>query len=176
MRSQKGITIMSLAIYVISFLMVTVLIGMITTFFYRNINMMDTGISNSVSYNKLNAYMLNEVKRVDRINVYDRDIYNDAQGTTITESFITFEYDNKTVITFVQNGKTVYYCKSTLMPRPGTDPVIYDLNVDDVVKLCENVEDNGFKAVLSESAGKKLVQVLLKLEGNTYTTEYVLGG
>lgn len=162
MKSQKGITMMSLVIYVVSFLAITVLIGTITTFFYKNISVIDTGISTSVDYNRFNTYMLNEAKRIDIINVY-----SDRPG--VTEPFITFEYEDGSIVTFVKKGKNLYYCKT---PK-STHPDEYE-----AVKICENIDEDGFRVVAGEDSdkGKRTIRVLLKLSGQSFSTEYVVGG
>ena len=63
MKSQKGITMLSLVIYVASFLAVTVVVAAITTFFYNNIKVINTDMGSSSYYNKLNLYMANETKK-----------------------------------------------------------------------------------------------------------------
>ena len=47
MKSQKGITMLSLVIYVASFLAVTGVVAAITTFFYNNIKVINTDMGSS---------------------------------------------------------------------------------------------------------------------------------
>ena len=62
MKSQKGITLMSLVIYVIAFMIVAGIIGSITTFFYSNYNFLDERSGVAAEFNKLNLAFAEEVK------------------------------------------------------------------------------------------------------------------
>ena len=61
-KSQKGITMVSLVIYVASFLTVTLLIGYITTFFYNNVDVLNSTAGGAADYNMLCTYIKNECK------------------------------------------------------------------------------------------------------------------
>jgi len=103
-KSQSGFTIISLVVYVIGFLTITVVIGMITTFFYKNINTLEAGINTSSEYNKFNLYILNEVKE---------------RGNTISDFgdyYITFRRNNGSgdFKTFVLIDNILYYNKIAL--------------------------------------------------------------
>ena len=54
MKSQKGVTMLALVIYVASFMLITGIVGAITTYFYNNIKLIDTNIATNSEYNKLN--------------------------------------------------------------------------------------------------------------------------
>ena len=101
MKSQKGVTMMSLVVYVASFLAVTGVIATITTFFYNNIGTVNTNIGSNAYYNKLNLFLVNETKKRNNriINWGDDYIYfNDGYETN---RFIYLEgmvYFNKVAI------------------------------------------------------------------------------
>ena len=63
MKSQKGITMISLILYVASFVAVTAVVAGVTTFFYSNMQVMNTSVGNNSSYNKMNLYLVNECKK-----------------------------------------------------------------------------------------------------------------
>jgi Tfp pilus assembly major pilin PilA len=64
LKSQKGITLMSLVIYIASFLIVAGIISGITIFFYKNTTLMDTEVYSAAEYNKLNMYLVKESEEV----------------------------------------------------------------------------------------------------------------
>ncbi len=64
-KSQKGVTMISLIIYVASFLTVTIVIGYITTFFYNNVNVMNDTAGMSADYNTIMACIKKETKKSD---------------------------------------------------------------------------------------------------------------
>lgn len=65
LKSQKGITMMSLVIYVASFLVVASIVSGITIFFYNNTALIDKEIYSAAEYNKLNMYLVKESEQLD---------------------------------------------------------------------------------------------------------------
>ena len=62
MKSEHGITIMSLIIYVIAMMLVIGIIATINSFFYTNVMNLEDESSNIAELNKFNMYFLEEVK------------------------------------------------------------------------------------------------------------------
>lgn len=62
-KSNKGVTITGLVIYVSSFLMICTIIGVITTFFFNNTKFLSSEATASAEYDILNAYLAKEAKR-----------------------------------------------------------------------------------------------------------------
>ena len=62
--SNKGITMMSLIIYVTSFLVVVGVVAGITAFFYGNASLMTQELYSASDYNKLNLYLVKESEQV----------------------------------------------------------------------------------------------------------------
>jgi len=167
MKSQKGVTMISLIIYIASFLAVTMVVGAITTFFYGNVGIMDTRIGSSAQYNRINLYMLNECKKTDNALLAWHNTDSGARSSTptnkdqlsaatrdlATETFITFEDSsgNKNSFIYVAAEKNLYY---------------------NSVKIGENIE--AFKFKLDYSTGKTVLKLFLNVDGTAYTTEYVL--
>lgn len=158
MKSQKGITMVSLIIYVVSFLLVTVTVAGITTFFYNNIEILDDSIGSNSQYNKFNLYLLNECKKEGnelfawRESDESKDI-SKLVNKSIQNKFITFEDNTGEKNSFIyddENSKLYY----------------------NLIKLCDNVED--FKMKVEEVNGKTVLKVFIKIEGTTFSTEYVV--
>lgn len=99
MKSQKGVTMLSLVIYVASFMLVTGIIGAITTYFYNNMKIIDTSIGSSAEYNKLNLYIAKQTKN-DGVTV---------KNNPEDENNITFVHTDGTQNTFVKKGDLLYY-------------------------------------------------------------------
>ena len=64
-KSNKGVTITGLVIYVSSFLMICGVIAVITTFFYNNTKFLSSEATASSEYDILNAYLAKEAKTED---------------------------------------------------------------------------------------------------------------
>ena len=147
MKSQKGITMLSLVIYVASFLAVTGVVAAITTFFFFFIKVINTDMGSSSYYNKLNLYMANETKKAGN-EVYKYDTTDLSAGS----KYITFKDASNNKNTFVQEGNILYYNK---------------------IALCRNVSD--FKVKVDSSQGKQVVNVFVEIDGTAYSTNYVVG-
>ena len=61
-RSNKGVTITGLVIYVSSFFMICAVIGVITTFFFNNTKFLSGEATASAEFDILNAYLAKEAK------------------------------------------------------------------------------------------------------------------
>lgn len=148
MKSQKGITAISLVVYVVSFSIIAVIVGTLTNYFYSNIQILDSSVSSSSEYNKFNLYMLNETKKKgNTVEVVSDDTAENDEGNSI----IFISSDGQTKNSFKKLGNILYYNK---------------------IKLCEDV--NEFKIKSDKSTGKATVTVLLTIGNNSYSTEYVI--
>ena len=77
MKSNKGIAMLSLVIYVASFLVITMLVGTISTYFYNNMDMINSTVGGNAEYNKLNLYLVTLIKKKElsdiKVGGYDYD-------------------------------------------------------------------------------------------------------
>ena len=149
MKSQKGVTMLALVIYVASFMLITGIVGAITTYFYNNIKLIDTNIATNSEYNKLNLYMAKFTKNEDMEIV--------SYG----------ELNNSTYITFRGPSPT-----GTVMSYTFVKPYISDILYLNKAKLCTNVDNFGVN--VDESTGKKVLKIFFQVAGTVYSTEYVV--
>lgn len=61
MKSERGITLTSVMIYVLVFTIVVLTIGRITTYFYKNVKTLSTSTTSYGQYTKFNSYFSEEV-------------------------------------------------------------------------------------------------------------------
>lgn len=85
----------SLVIYIASFVIIIAIVGTITTFFNHNIRNLGNSESISSEYNKFNLYMLEYTK-------------NDYEIPKYSEDFVTFTKEGKSD-TFVKKGNGLYF-------------------------------------------------------------------
>ena len=172
LKSKNGVTMISLIFYIASFLTITLVISGITTFFYNNVEVLDTSSGSSSQYNKLNLYMLNECKKkgnslwawknsVDTSTEEGIALIEDTPDNTenlsessVDNTFITFENESnvKNSFIYVANEKNLYY---------------------NSIKLCEDVEK--FKFKIDNSNGNTVLKIFIQIDGIPYTTDYVVG-
>ena len=101
MRNQKGITMVSLVIYVLSFAIIIGIIGSVTAFFSSGMREMNQNAGASSEYNKFNIYM----------SKYTKNGYN----------IIPDEYENNQYIAFEKDGEKIVFEK--------VDDILYVDNV-----------------------------------------------
>lgn len=131
MKSEKGVTLSSLIIYVIAMSIIIGTIAAITNYFYGNINGLTNRTEGSKQYTEFNSYFVNEVNKKDNSvltellnsNGETKIIFSSGNQFKFTEGAIyfnkikickevtscTFEFDeetNKITVTMQINGKT----------------------------------------------------------------------
>lgn len=79
MKSQKGIALTSLIIYVIAMLIVISIISVISTFFYNNIEEVGENVDPSKEFTQFNTYFLQDINR-DEIEVIECKNINPFAG------------------------------------------------------------------------------------------------
>lgn len=89
MKNKKGITLISLIIYIILMTFTVGIIGTITANFYGNLNKIDKDSKGAVAYAKFNMYILNDMK-TDGMTV--NDVTNTKIELEIPNSDETIRY------------------------------------------------------------------------------------
>ena len=99
MKSEKGITLISLTIYVIAMAIVVGVIAIISTFFYSNMEDTDNIVSPMTEYTKFNSFFSDEVNH-EGIEVV-------SCGTTDNgQNYIVFS--NEVQYTYISENKAIY--------------------------------------------------------------------
>lgn len=99
MKSQKGITLISLTIYVIVMAIVVGVVAIISTFFYSNMDNTTQDLDPITEYTKFNSFFSDEVNH-SNIKVLDC-------GTTENgQNYIVF--DNEVQYTFIPENQGIY--------------------------------------------------------------------
>ena len=93
MKSEKGITLMSIVIYIILLISVIGLMSIILTRFYANTNVAQADTEDLIQFNYFNTYFLKEIKT------------RNNQVETITGDYLVFTSGN----TFSKANHKIYY-------------------------------------------------------------------
>lgn len=94
MKSEKGVTLISVTIYVIVMAMVVGIMAVISTFFYSNVNDINEVIDPITEFTKLNSYLSEEVN------------HSNIKILECKDNYIVF--DNGVQYTFVAENKGIY--------------------------------------------------------------------
>ena len=128
MKSNKGIAMTSLVIYVTCFFVITTLVGVISTYFYNNMDLVSTRAGGSAEFNKLNVYLLDKIKDPELHSVYATKT---SEGGPHDGMVVFFdELGNKKDL-IVKNGDLIYLNDVVL----ATNVVITKKQVTYITKL-----------------------------------------
>ncbi len=186
MNSQKGITLMSLMIYVVAFLTVTGIIGAVTTFFYSNYSMLDEKSSVSAEYNKLNLIFAEESAKKNNTVYSMKSNIAGEKAERFAEPSESLEYESKydllKDIKFRCEGHEANYLDpQDFKPFFDTYVLFSDENFIGWRKdqkviyynqsiICEDVEDFIInKSVLND---KEILSVYVQFGSKSFSTKY----
>jgi len=150
MKSEKGIAMMSLVVYVASFLVITLLVGTITSFFYSNVKILDANTGSAADYNKINLYMVGSLKS-GNLRSFVLDNSNPDENKLLVTMYTDESHIGYRSHQFQKKGNTIYY---------------------DYTALCNNVET--FELTKSNQNGKDVIDMHVVIGGNSYTNTYVI--
>ncbi len=97
MKSEKGITLTSLVIYVIGITIIFAVVANLTIYFNKNSRTIEYTTNNSAQITRLNQYLINDTKK------------ENAQITEANENIITIQANGETIkYTYDKNSKGIY--------------------------------------------------------------------
>ena len=94
MKTQKGITLISLTIYIIALTIVVAMVSVISTYFYTNMNSSIETINPLSEYTKFNSFFSDEAN------------FRNIQVLECKENYIVF--NNNVQYTFIPENKAIY--------------------------------------------------------------------
>ena len=120
MKSEKGISLVSLIIYLIVMTIVVTIIARISTYFYKNVSSTDSNLEQNEQLVKFNAFITKE------INIQD-NIVNDIGDNG---KYIIF---NKTQNQYTFENGAIYIYKVKICSKINTNDSRFDINGDVVI-------------------------------------------
>ena len=97
MKSEKGITLTSLVIYVIGITIIFAVVANLTIYFNKNSRTIEYTTNNSAQITRLNQYLINDTKK------------ENAQIIDINENIITIQANGETIkYTYDKDSKGIY--------------------------------------------------------------------
>lgn len=160
MKSERGVTLTSLIIYVIAMLITVTIISVITSYFYQNIQTSTEKYSSLGEYTRFSSYFSEEVNKDDNKvlevgNIYEKDENGnnkqDEDGNNIIEQhYVAFSSGNQ--YTYIPSNKAIY---------------------QNNVKITSGVEKCTFEEIIKN--GKTAISVKITIgEDVERTVEYIL--
>lgn len=146
MKSERGVTTISVTIYIIAMLLAVTIIGILTGFFYKNVDISSNANDINKQYTKFNAYFTEEVN-ISGNTVVEMQVKD--EGTENELSFIVFSSGNQ--YTFIKQNKGIYFGHT---------------------KIATNIEECKFEK--KENNGKTTITVKIVGDNLDRTTTYTL--
>ena len=147
MENQKGITLVSLSVYIIGMMVIIAIVATLTTFFYKNINNIDDN-DISTDYTKFTKIFSSEINK---------------SGNTVVEAKTYIENDKKVSYIIFSSGNQYTYKEE--------NKSIYQNNI----KICTKIDNCEFSYSYQNSQYKINVELIagnISLTGenkNVYT-------
>ena len=116
LKNNKGVTLTSIAIYVIALTITVIIITRISTYFYQNVNKVSTSVEANSEYTKFNSYF------TDEINLQGNEVIacsTDSNGM----NYIIFS-KTKNQYSFYKNG--IYRNKVKIIKNVDSCQITYD--------------------------------------------------
>ena len=189
MKSQKGISLMSLLVYVVAFVMVSGIIAVITTFFYSNYSFLDENVSISSEYNKLNLCFIQESEKLGNYvfakgshcmntacgnhgtSEYWSNFYTESENSGELQSNI--HYDSKLDLLNDLEVRCKHFFdiyiifsdENFIGWRKDEKTIYYNQSV-----YCNNVDK--FSITQDYKNGKNIISVYVQFDKKSYSTKY----
>lgn len=123
MKSQNGITLSSLIIYIIVMIMVIGVMARVSTMFYNNVNKLDNRTIEISKFNNFNTYFVKEIKLPN--NGIDK----------IENNYILFKSGNS----FLYQNQNIYY--NDLMIVDNVKNLVFTRESESVINLNISFEE-----------------------------------
>lgn len=111
MKSQKGVTLVALVIYIIVFTIVISILSVISSFFFSNVNFVKEQANYAPEFNKFNMFFIQDVKNNKNVTVNNNTV-EFADGTRYD-----FNSDQKAIY---RNGKAIAKNIQVAVFKPST--------------------------------------------------------
>lgn len=108
MKSQKGVTLVSLTVYVIVMAIVIGILATITTFFYKNVNDVNAEIDPIAEYTTFNSYFSDEINHPNIKIVKCMTNTNNSTVNSAGNSQNYIVFSNGVQYTYVPENKGIY--------------------------------------------------------------------
>lgn len=133
MKSNKGITLISLIIYIIVMLVVVGIVGTITSYFNKNVNTQYTESTKTDDDTNLNMYLLNDLKnrKVTLLNSSSAKIQQTVTGLTT----LRIQYEDSTVIQYTISSDGIYRDKLKVYSKNANNLTFKVIEIVDNEKM-----------------------------------------
>ena len=142
MKSEKGVTLISVIIYVIAMLIIIAVITVLTSYFYTNVDINSASEDLNQQYTKFNSYFTEEVNRKgNKILEIGETQNNEEEGP---QKYIIFSSGNQ--YTYVPANQGIYM-NTVKISENITDCTFERIDQDDITMVKVTIKGNNFERV-----------------------------
>lgn len=142
MKSEKGVTLISVIIYVIAMLIIIAVITVLTSYFYTNVDLNSASEDLNQQYTKFNSYFTEEVNRKgNKILEIGETQNNEEEGP---QKYIIFSSGNQ--YTYIPANKGIYM-NTVKIAENITDCTFEKNDADGKTKITVTINGNNFERV-----------------------------
>ena len=155
MKTEKGVTLISVTIYVIVMLIVVSIITVLTVYFYRNVDVNSANEDFNQQYTRFNSYFTEEINKkgnkvIDIQSISTTGTEGEIESNTNQQNYIVFSSGNQ--YTYIPANKGIYMNN---------------------VKIAQNIKDCTFTMDKLDN-GKTTITVIIQGDNFLKETTYTL--
>lgn len=143
MKSEKGVTLISILIYVIAMIIIVAIMTSLTGYFYNNIDIDTESQDANKQYTKFNSFFTEEINKSGNIVI--------ESNTESENPYIVFSDKNQ--YTFIKQNKAIYFnnikiatnieeCTFETKIKNGKSIIIVKIKANDFTKTTEYTLSN----------------------------------
>ena len=141
MQNEKGITLTSVTIYVIAMLIIIAIISVLTSYFYRNVDINSVSEDLNQQYTKFNSYFIEEVNKKGNKLLESGEIENKS-GNGI-QKYIVFSSGNQ--YTYIPENEGIYMNQVKIAENVTGCDFISHIEANGKTTITVTIEGNNFK-------------------------------
>lgn len=149
MKSEKGITLISLTVYVIVMLITVTVVSIVTSYFYNNIQTYTAKTDSINEYTRFNSYFTEEINTKGNKILECNEIIDANDNGNVKEKYVVFSTNRQ--YTYVPENKSIY---------------------QNNVKIASGVEDCSFEHLIEN--GKDAIKVHLIIGNLDKEVTYII--
>lgn len=126
MKSDKGVTLIALVIYIAVFTIVVSTMGLLSSYFYNNMHLIKDDASYVVEYNKFNMFFIQDVKHNSTATI-ENNVIKFEDGTIYEYKFNSIYRNDKEIAANVKSA--TFDLKTYKVKNTTKNLILVNLNI-----------------------------------------------
>ena len=126
MKSDKGVTLIALVIYIVVFTIVVSTMALLSSYFYNNMHLIKDDASSVVEYNKFNMFFIQDVKHNSTATI-ENNVIKFEDGTIYEYKFNSIYRNDKEIAANVKSA--TFNLKTYKVENTTKNLILVNLNI-----------------------------------------------